>query len=221
MSILTDGTHENIVLAQNVNGRLRAEARMLSARAFLLRATGAGVFLALAGAGLGAASYGYAYMNQFDTAAEKIAGAMQAALANVTLKTQGEVTLTDNVLKLEQPAPQSAAAQAAAEAKDNEGGFDTTTTYTLFKSVAYLNGSIMTGWSYLKNSKTPETQYCYFTEQGSIFTTETKYISIAVNGKLAKAVNTDYNIEEMSKRCIWFNGGKPAGSGKSADATKR
>ena len=38
---------------------------------------------------------------QFDTAAEKIAAAMQAALSDVTLKTKGEVTLTDNVLKLE------------------------------------------------------------------------------------------------------------------------
>ncbi|SFL03123.1 hypothetical protein [Methylorubrum salsuginis] len=222
MSILTDGTHENIVLAQNVNGRLRAEARMLSARAFLLRATGAGVFLALAGAGLGAASYGYAYMNQFDTAAEKIAGAMQAALANVTLKTQGEVTLTDNVLKLEQPpAPQSAVAEVAAQAKEKEGGFDTTTTYTLFKSVAYLNGDVITGWNYLKNSKVPESQYCYYRAENSIFSTEVKQINIALNGQLAKQVGNEYNLEEMSKRCIWFNGGKPTGSGKSADAAKR
>ena len=75
MSIHTEGTHENIVLAQHVNGRLRAEARMHFARAFLLRAIGAGAFSALAGIGIGAACYGYAYMNQFDSAAEKIASA--------------------------------------------------------------------------------------------------------------------------------------------------
>ncbi len=115
MSLHAAGTPENVVLAQSVNGRLRAEARITAARAFLFRAIGAGVFAALAGIGIGAASYGYAYMNQFDSAAEKIAAAMQRALSDVTLKTKGEVTLTDNVLKLEPPpAAASSAAQKSA-----------------------------------------------------------------------------------------------------------
>ena len=53
MSYLAPGTPENVALAQHVNGRLRAEARISNARAFLFRAIGLGVFLGLAGAGLG------------------------------------------------------------------------------------------------------------------------------------------------------------------------
>ena len=54
MSIHTTGTPENVVLAQNVNGRLRAETKIIAARAFLFRSLGFGAFCALAGIGLGA-----------------------------------------------------------------------------------------------------------------------------------------------------------------------
>ena len=97
MSIHTPGTHENIVLAQNVNGRLRAESRIIFAKAFLYRALGAGAFILLAGAGIGAASYGYAYMNQFDSAAEKIAitssslRTIAALAADVTSRPRGVI----------------------------------------------------------------------------------------------------------------------------------
>ena len=76
MNYVSSGTPENIALAQQVNSRLRADASYVAARAFLFRALGAGVFLCLTGAGIGAAAYGWATMNQFDTAAEKIAAAM-------------------------------------------------------------------------------------------------------------------------------------------------
>ncbi|MET0272339.1 MAG: hypothetical protein ABW360_05065, partial [Phenylobacterium sp.] len=101
MNYVASGTPENIALAQQVNSRLRADSSYVAARAFLFRALGFGAFACLAGIGVGAAAYGWATLNQFDTAAEKIAAAMQAALSDVTLKTKGEVTLTDNTLKLE------------------------------------------------------------------------------------------------------------------------
>ncbi|WP_204273055.1 hypothetical protein, partial [Enterobacter hormaechei] len=70
MSYLADGSPENIALAQHVNGRLRAESRIIAARAFLFRALGAGAFAALAGIGIGAAAYGYSYVTQYSSAAE-------------------------------------------------------------------------------------------------------------------------------------------------------
>ena len=209
MSILTDGTHENIVLAQNVNGRLRAEARMAFARAFLLRASGAGLFLALAGAGFGAASYGYAYMNQFDSAAEKIAGAMQAALSEVTLKTKGEVTLTDNVLKLEQPptpaASPLAAVQAAAAAKQPEGSAPVRTPYPVFKSTPDLTGDIVTGWNFEGSGTTPTKQFCYFASPMSLFSTDIKQVNIAVDRKLVETTSREYNLAELVKKCVWYD----------------
>lgn len=213
MSIHTDGTHENIVLAQHVNGRLRSEARMNFARAFLLRAIGAGVFTALAGIGFGAASYGYAYMNQFDSAAEKIASAMQTALADVTLKTKGEVTLTDNTLKLEGLPAQKAGvptptkAQLGADAAPASQA-PVNTTFTVFKQVPYLDGQIVTGWNFKANEERPFQQYCYFSRRSN----ETKgqveiKIDLAMDGKtLPQPQKSDVNLGILATNCVWHDG---------------
>lgn len=214
MSIHTEGTHENIVLAQHVNGRLRAEARMHFARAFLLRAIGAGAFSALAGIGIGAACYGYAYMNQFDSAAEKIASAMQTALADVTLKTKGEVTLTDNTLKLEglpaqkaNAVPTPTKAQLGADAAPASQA-PVNTTFTVFKQVPYLDGQIVTGWNFKDNSEQPYQQYCYFSRRSN----ETKgqveiKIDLAMDGKtLPQPQKSDVNLGILATNCVWHDG---------------
>ncbi|MBB5762257.1 hypothetical protein HNR01_001877 [Methylorubrum rhodesianum] len=214
MSIHTEGTHENIVLAQHVNGRLRAEARMHFARAFLLRAIGAGAFSALAGIGIGAACYGYAYMNQFDSAAEKIASAMQTALADVTLKTKGEVTLTDNTLKLEglptqkaNAVPTPTKAQLGADAAPASQA-PVNTTFTVFKQVPYLDGQIVTGWNFKANEERPFQQYCYFSRRSN----ETKgqveiKIDLAMDGKtLPQPQKSDVNLGILATNCVWHDG---------------
>ena len=214
MSIHTEGTHENIVLAQHVNGRLRAEARMHFARAFLLRAVGAGAFSALAGIGIGAACYGYAYMNQFDSAAEKIASAMQTALADVTLKTKGEVTLTDNTLKLEglpaqkaNAVPTPTKAQLGADAAPASQA-PVNTTFTVFKQVPYLDGQIVTGWNFKANEERPFQQYCYFSRRSN----ETKgqveiKIDLAMDGKtLPQPQKSDVNLGILATNCVWHDG---------------
>ncbi len=213
MNYVANGTPENIALAQQVNTRLRADAKYTSARAFLLRALGFGAFLCLSGVGVGAAAYGWATMNQFDTAAEKIAGAMQAALANVTLKTQGQVTLTDNTLKLEglpklggAPTPTKAqlGEQAAPASKAQVN-----TTFTVFKQVPYLDGQIVTGWNFKDNAEQPYQQYCYFSRRSS----ETKgqveiKIDLAMDGKtLPQPQKSDVNLEILARNCVWHEKG--------------
>ena len=214
MSIHTPGTHENLVLAQQVNGRLRAESRMVFARAFMLRAIGAGTFAALAGIGIGAAAYGWAYLNQFDSAAEKIAAAMQTALSDVTLKTKGEVTLTDNTLKIENlPAqkpdavPTPTKAQLGTEAVPVSRAA-VNTTFTVFKQVPYLDGQIVTGWNFRANEDKPYQQYCYFSRR----TNETKgqveiKIDVAMDGKiLPQPQKSDVNLAILGNNCVWHDG---------------
>ncbi|GJD34319.1 hypothetical protein [Methylobacterium aerolatum] len=214
MNYVASGTPENIALAQQVNTRLRADAKYVSARAFLLRATGLGAFLCLTGAGIGAAAYGWATMNQFDTAAEKIASAMQAALSDVTLKTKGEVTLTDNTLKLEGlpklgngvPTPSKAqlGEQAAPASKAQVN-----TTFTVFKQVPYLDGQIVTGWNFKDNAEQPYQQYCYFSRRSN----ETKgqveiKIDLAMDGKtLPQPQKSDVNLEILARNCVWHEKG--------------
>jgi hypothetical protein len=214
MNYVASGTPENIALAQQVNTRLRADAKYTAARAFLLRALGFGAFLCLSGVGVGAAAYGWATMNQFDTAAEKIAAAMQAALSDVTLKTKGEVTLTDNTLKLEGlpklgggvPTPTKAQlgeqATPASKAPVN-------TTFTVFKQVPYLDGQIVTGWNFKDNAEQPYQQYCYFSRRSN----ETKgqveiKIDLAMDGKtLPQPQKSDVNLEILARNCVWHEKG--------------
>lgn len=213
MSIHAQGTPENVVLAQSVNGRLRAEARMIAARAFLFRSLGAGAFSALAGAGLGAAFYGYATMNQFDSAAEKIAAAMQTALSDVTLKTKGEVTLTDNVLKLEGGLPKQAATPTPTKAQLGNDAAPASkatvnTSFTVFKQVPYMDGQIVTGWNFKANEESPFQQYCYFSRR----TNEQKgqveiKIDLAMDGKtLPQPVKSDVNLAILASNCVWHDG---------------
>ena len=207
MTIHVPGTPENLVLAQTVNGRLRAEARMIAARAFLLRAAGAGLFAALAGAGIGAAAFGWAYLNQYESAAERIAQAMQTALSDVTLKTKGEVTLTDNVLKLEQPVTPSKPdfASVVANQKDDGGNAAVRTTFTVFKSVPYLDGNIVTGWQFKGDEKQPESQYCYFSHPQKFGSDVLTQVNIAINGQTAPQTSAELDLKRLAKSCIWFD----------------
>jgi hypothetical protein len=214
MNYVASGSPENIALAQQVNTRLRADAKYVAARAFLFRALGLGAFLCLTGAGIGAAAYGWATMNQFDTAAEKIASAMQAALADVTLKTKGEVTLTDNTLKLEglpkltggTPTPSKAqlGEQASPASKAQVA-----TTFTVFKQVPYLDGQIVTGWNFKDSAEQPYQQYCYFSRRSN----ETKgqveiKIDLAMDGKtLPQPQKSDVNLEILARNCVWHEKG--------------
>ncbi len=213
MSYVAQGSPENIALAQQVNGRLRAESRIVFARAFLFRAAGAGIFAALAGIGIGAAAYGWATMNQFDTAAEKIAAAMQAALSDVTLKTKGEVTLTDNVLKLEGGLPKAAGAPTPTKAQLGADAAPASkaivnTTFTVFKQVPYLDGQIVTGWNFKDSADQPYQQYCYFSRRSNESKGQVEIkIDLAMDGKtLPQPQKSDVNLAILASNCVWHDG---------------
>ncbi|GJE42164.1 hypothetical protein [Methylobacterium soli] len=212
MSYLAPGSPENVALAQHVNGRLRAESRIIAARAFLFRAIGAGAFAALAGIGVGAASYGYAYMSQYESAAERIASAMQAALSDVTLKTKGEVTLTDNTLKLE-GAPKGNGVPTPTQAQLGQDAAPASkapvnTTFTVFKQVPYMDGQIVSGWNFRANEDKPFQQYCYFSRRSNEPKGQVEIkIDLAMDGKvLPQPVKSDVNLAILASNCVWFDG---------------
>jgi hypothetical protein len=213
MNYVASGTPENIALAQQVNSRLRADSSYVAARAFLFRALGFGAFTCLAGIGIGAAAYGWATLNKFDTAAEKIAAAMQAALSDVTLKTKGEVTLTDNVLKLEglpkvAATPTPTKAQLGSDAAPASKA-TVNTTFTVFKQVPYLDGQIVTGWNFKDNADQPYQQYCYFSRRSNEAKGQVEIkIDLAMDGKtLPQPQKSDVNLEILARNCVWHEKG--------------
>jgi hypothetical protein len=160
-----------------------------------------------------AAAYGWATLNQFDTAAEKIAAAMQAALADVTLKTKGEVTLTDNVLKLE-GLPKAAATPTPTKAQLGSDAAPASkaavnTTFTVFKQVPYLDGQIVTGWNFKDSADQPYQQYCYFSRRSNEAKGQVEIkIDLAMDGKtLPQPQKSDVNLEILARNCVWHGKG--------------
>ena len=212
MNYVASGVPENIALAQQVNSRLRADSSYVAARAFLFRALGVGAFSCLAGIGIGAAAYGWATLNQFDTAAEKIAAAMQTALSDVTLKTKGEVTLTDNTLKLEGlpkagASPTPTRAQLGGDAAPASKA-TVNTTFTVFKQVPYLDGQVVTGWNFKDSAEQPYQQYCYFSRRSNEAKGQVEIkIDLAMDGKtLPQPQKSDVNLEILARNCVWHDG---------------
>lgn len=217
MSYLAPGTPENVALAQHVNGRLRAEARISNARAFLFRAIGFGAFMGLAGAGLGAAFYGYATMNEVGNASDTLAKALTQALETTTLKTSGEVRLADNTLKIEGGLPAAKGMPDVSSLTGNQGKSEAPsnaavhTSFTVFKSVPFLDGTIVTGWVFNKSdTQKPEQQYCYLMRPQSFSDDTTmKQVTVAMNGKvLPQPAQSEVNFATIARSCIWFDPSK-------------
>ncbi|MEH3146603.1 MAG: hypothetical protein PGN34_14915 [Methylobacterium frigidaeris] len=215
MSYLAPGTSENVALAQHVNGRLRAETRIVAARAFLFRAGGLGLLLALGGIGAGAGFYGYAAMNDVRGASDKLAAALTTALNDVTLKTKGEVTLTDRTLKIEGGLPAPSGRPDVAAIK-NQGkseapaGAAVRTDFTVFKTVPYLDGSIVTGWNFKGEEAKPDRQYCYVSRPQTFGDgTTSKQTTVAIDGQvLPQPAGAEVNFAAIARSCIWFDPAK-------------
>ncbi len=218
MSYLAPGTPENVALAQHVNGRLRAEARISNARAFLFRAIGLGAFMGLAGAGLGAAFYGYATMNEVGNASDKLARALTQALETTTLKTSGEVRLTDNTLKIEGGVPAAKGRPDVSALTGNQGKTEAPasaaaavrTSFTVFKTVPYLDGSIVTGWNFKGDEQKPEKQYCYVTRPQTFGDGATSnQTTVAIDGELLpQPARSEVNFAVIARSCVWFDPSK-------------
>src|SRR5947209_17250164 len=66
-------------------------------------------------------------------------------------------------LKVDMPQPSKQQLQLETTTKSDELPF---TNYTIFKSVAYGSGEVVTGWSFdLSDTLRPRNQFCYYTQK--------------------------------------------------------
>lgn len=202
-------TPENRVLAGAVNARIKADARILNAKAAFWRLAGWSLMLAMIGIGTGAALLGWTYSRGPAIEAEQVAQAVAAALQTVTLKAEGTVKL-DPDAKLSLPAPptprpteaqlgtgQKPASQAAVN-----------TAFTVFKNVPHGAGQVVTGWNFTSSEqKSPTHQYCYYSEQidgGSKIT-----VDLGENGRPNPAARGRGGMDPTVAyaNCVWFRSG--------------
>jgi cytoskeletal protein RodZ len=76
------------------------------------------------------------------------------------------------------------------------------TTYTIFKSIPYGDGSIMTGWEFEPDQpQAPRSQYCYYSGQSN---GKGVLISIGKNGIPLKVQEQSFvNPAEAFRLCVW------------------
>jgi hypothetical protein len=225
-------------LAALINSRLSANARATKAIAFVWLAGGAAIASCLIGCGVALALVGYSHVLSVRPAADKIANAIVDAFKRSELKTvvsgtmslapDSEVRLAGGQtvalqdgaivqldpnstirvvgdLKVDMPQPSKRQLQLETTSKSEELPF---TNYTIFKSVAYGSGEVVTGWSFdLADTLRPRNQYCYYRQN----------VGKGISAKYTLAVNStpirpsplaklSFDFDGALPNCIWFSG---------------
>jgi hypothetical protein len=80
------------------------------------------------------------------------------------------------------------------------------TNYTVFKTVNFQSGEVVTGWQFDdSNTTAPRHQYCYFEPSGS--GSVSNYVTIGEDGHMALPPKTKelrgVNLEAAASNCVW------------------
>lgn len=227
MSISVPYSPDNAALANAVAARLSAESVLVDARAAFWRYVGGGSVLAALGVAVGIGCLAYAHVQAVQVSDDALATAMAKAFETVTLTlaTTGEVRATGEValaagqtvgidpnarVGLEPDAtvkvvgdlavPAAPAAPAA-----SKKGSKIITDYTVFKRVAYQNGSVFTGWNFASSTDNrPTSQYCYYAE--TLGEGTSARLNLALDGKLLEDITAapGFNVNDAFRNCVWY-----------------
>lgn len=203
---------ENRVLAGAVNARIKADSRILNAKAAFWRLAGWSLVLAMIGVGTGAALVGWTYSRGGPEAvdSEKVARAVAAALATVTLKTEGTVKLDPESRLATAPSqevPRPTEAQLG-QGQRPASQAAVNTAFTVFKTVPYGTGRVVTGWNFSSSEqKVPGAQYCYYTEQ--IDGGATVNVPLGNDGRRNPEAQPRGTMDPAMAftNCVWFKSG--------------
>jgi hypothetical protein len=214
--------------------KLFADIQLEHAKTSLFQLGGAGLLAVMLGAGIGLACFGFSYVVDGRAQAEKMADAMVQALEKAHLTTTGEVKLADGSIVGLAPggqvtlAPNSTArvdpsstvritgtVPADARATNTIPIIQTSpalenkvvTQYTIFKTVAFERGHVVTGWSFENSNQTnPSNQYCYYDEPGDDKTHIR--IDLGENGTMFNQLQSRVGLDPTAAfgNCNWFRG---------------
>ncbi|HMO30651.1 hypothetical protein [Enterovirga sp.] len=201
-------TPENRVLAGAVNARIKADARILNAKAAFWRLAGWALVCAMIGLGTGAALLGWTYSRAPAIEADLVARAVADALQTVTFKTEGTVKLDpESRLAVSSPVPRPTESQLG-EGQKPASQAAVNTAFTVFKNVPHGSGQVVTGWNFTSSEqKSPTHQYCYYSEQidgGSKLT-----VDLGENGRPNPAARPRGGMDPTVAytNCVWFKSG--------------
>ncbi len=212
------GTKTNRDLAGAVNARVTADARMVAAKAMLIRLGAVGLLGLMIGAGVALACLGYARIRDANGAAERLAGVLTDALekatmharldpeASVHLDPAATVGLDPNSrVHLADPLPRPTAAQLRQDATAPSKSA-VQTNYTVFKNVKFGAGEVVTGYNFSPESALPDRQYCYYANGAG----DQSYVTtpIGANGRYVAPLHPAEGVDAVkaAAECVWFDG---------------
>jgi hypothetical protein len=229
-------THLNRQLAGVVQDRIAADQSYISGRSGFWRAVGVGLVGFGIGATLGLGFYGYSHITRNSNNSEILASAFAKALSEVSLHAiadgivkleprdirlaKGQTIAIDGAsrLRLDPAAKVFADGELRVQAPSvttpqitprGSPRAPTITNFTIFKSVPFQQGTVLTGWMFLTSAqRVPTTQYCYYNESGDISDISIR-INIGTDEKIEvpKTPVKDFDTETAFTKCVWFKKG--------------
>lgn len=226
-------------LAEAVSNRISAEMSAISGRAAFWKAVGVGMLGLGVGAALAIGFYGYSFVTRNGSQLDVLTSALEKSLAQVELHgtAEGRVEVASPGLILEKGAtvsidptsrllldpgakiiadgevriqmpnistPRGPTPKSAAQTK-------TIANFTVFKSVPFDQGTVLTGWIFLTSAQeSPTQQYCYYNERDENSDTAIK-IDLAVDGspEASRATPRAFDTAAALSRCVWFKRSTP------------
>ena len=230
-------TDLNRRLSEWVRNRVAADGSVITGQVHFWRLTGLGLILFGIGAAIGIGFYGYSYVARNSENLTSFSAALSKALADVQLRAtaQGtveleprEISLTkdqtisfdrnsrllldptakvlvDGDIRVQAP-PTISVPQAVPQRSGSRT--PNITNFTVFKTVRFDKGTVVTGWNFLTSSqKSPTEEYCYYTENAETLGVNVD-LSLGSNRKqdTPKTIPNNFDIAAAFNRCVWFRG---------------
>jgi hypothetical protein len=222
-------------LSEWVRMRVATDQSVIGGRVYFWRLFGVGLAAFGLGIAAGIGFYGYSFITRNADNMNILSSTFSKALADAELRGTAEGTvqiepreialvngqtialeptsrvlldpaakvLVEGDVRIQTP-PMISVPQASATRLT--GGVPTITDFTVFKSIPFEKGSVVTGWSFLTSvQKSPTREFCHYAVN-----TETPGVDVRLhlggNGKpeIPATPPTNFDISGAFERCVWF-----------------
>jgi hypothetical protein len=229
-------TELNQRLSKWVRNRVAADQSVVLGRVYFWRLVGLGVAVFGLGTAIGLGFYGYSFVRRNTDNMPNLLAAFSNALADAQLHATAEGTVQiepreialaqDQTISLERNSvvilDPAAKVQVDGEVKiqapptisiprattQPSATAPTITNFTVFKSVPFEKGTVMTGWKFLTSSqKSPTEEYCYYSVD-----TAGPGVGVVLNlgdnqkPDIPETVPANFDIAAAFDKCVWFRG---------------
>jgi hypothetical protein len=222
-------------LSEAVENRASAEMSYIIGRSGFWRAIGFGIVAFGVGSAIGIGLYGYSFVTRNSDNLAMLSSALSKALSDVQVRgsavgnvdiqpheirlAKGQIISFDDNARLRLDPSAKIAVEGEVKVQTptvslpqtvtpraKSSTTPTITNFTVFKSVPFEKGSILTGWIFLTSAqKSPTTQYCYYTESA-----ENPDVALRIDvGKDQqmedrKNIPDSFNFAAAFSKCVWF-----------------